>query len=282
MKPYFLIPILCLCAPISLAWNSIGHRVIAQIAYDNLTSAVKAKVDSITKEQFYFQNPDTRFLKAATWPDELKSTTHQYDTWHYINLPDVYDGVNPPPIDPQNVVFEINQQEQALKNRETLSPRQQAKDLSFLIHFIGDIHQPLHCIDRFSKNFPAPRGDEGGNLYPIQSGIANNLHALWDSGVGLFYFSHQQYRHYLKGVPSQAEQLEAEYPPAYFAQKLLIHSPQAWAQESFDLAKANAYTLPENNSPNGDYVRIGQQISAEQAALAGYRLANVLNGIFSG
>src|SRR3990167_11141866 len=80
------------------AWNAGGHQVVAQVAYDNLTPAVKAKIDTILKVNFDSHYDDDRFLLAATWPDRIKSQTKKYNAWHYINLPIVQDGVQPLPL----------------------------------------------------------------------------------------------------------------------------------------------------------------------------------------
>lgn len=271
-----IILVLFLLPSILFAWNSNGHRVIAQIAYDQLTPTAKKQIDAIIAKKFHAHYADDRFLLAATWPDQIKHSTSQYNAWHYINLPDVYDDITPPPLNPQNAVWAIDQSEQILKDDHTPS-KKAAQYLSFLIHFVGDIHQPLHSICRYSHIFPPPAGDEGGNYYFIQAHYASNLHSLWDMGLGVFH-SAKPFSYYK--VVWMAKQLEEQYPPSFFQQRLLIDSSEQWAKESFDLAKTAAYTTPKNDVPTTQYMTNGAQIASEQAALAGYRLANVLNQIF--
>ena len=262
------------------AWNAGGHEVIAQIAYDNLTPAVRQKVNHILKARFISKYNDGRFLFAATWPDRIKNKTKKYNAWHYIGLPIVKDDVMPPPLNKRNVVWAIEHSERIVTHKND-ALKKRAKYLSFLIHFVGDIHQPLHCATLYSKKFPPPQGDLGGNKYFIKSNIANNLHAYWDRGLGLlinrrggnylnYYQVNQRANHWMKA-----------FPKSFFAKKLQVKNPAEWAQESHALAKQYAYAMPENTAPMPAYISNGKRVVKEQVVLAGYRLADVLNRTFS-
>lgn len=258
------------------AWNSAGHRVIAQIAYDQLTPHTKKAVDALTEVMFHSPYPDARFLRAATWPDQIKSKTKQYNAWHFIDLPIVKDGETAPPLDPKNVVWAIEHAEKVVGDT-AINPHERALYLSFLIHFVGDIHQPLHCATLYDKQFPSPRGDEGGNLYDIHSPIADHLHPFWDAGLGLFYSAPDQYRFRYNQVEIIAQQWMQAYPPASFGERVNVTSPMMWANESHAIAVNVVYDVPVNAAPSPAYVQAGQVIVQKQAVLAGDRLAAVLN-----
>src|SRR5258708_2658938 len=78
------------------AWDCAAHRIIGQIAYDQLPPTAKNKIDTLTAVMFHSQYPESRFLRAATWPDRIKNQTTQYNAWHFIDLPYVKDSVTPP------------------------------------------------------------------------------------------------------------------------------------------------------------------------------------------
>lgn len=261
-----------------LAWNSTGHRIIAQIAYDQLTPPAKQKIDTLTAVMFHSKYPEDRFLRASTWPDQIKSKTTQYNSWHYINLPYIKNNIKAAPINSENVVWAIAHAEKIISDEKNNNARR-AKYLSFLIHFIGDIHQPLHCTTLYSIYFP--QGDRGGNDYPINSPIAKNLHQFWDRGAGLFYSAPHDYQFHYFQVEKIATTWMSEYPKTFFAKQLQISSPMQWAQESHQIAVTFVYTLSMNAAPSQAYIQQGQTIAREQSVLAGDRLATVLNQLFS-
>lgn len=262
----------------TLAWDCAGHRVIGQIAYDQLTPAVKNKIDALTAVMFHSPYPNARFLRASTWPDQIKSQTTQYNAWHFIDLPYVKDDdVKPPTSNVDNVVWAIAHAEKIVSDMSQ-SPARRAKYLSFLIHFIGDIHQPLHCTTLYSKQFP--EGDRGGNLYLIDSPIAKNLHQFWDEGLGLFYSPPHLYAFKYNQVEAIAKKWMTQYPRTFFAKQLSVQSPEQWALESHHMATTFVYTLPMNTAPSQEYIQQGKIIVREQSVLAGDRIADVLNRIF--
>lgn len=263
-----------------LAWNAAGHEIVAQIAYDRLKPIAKERIDALTQLKSHNRYADDRFLRMATWPDWVKRKTKRYNAWHYIGLPLMSDGLAPVKPSRINVVWAIKNAIQVLKSKQA-KPKTRAKYLSFLIHFVGDIHQPMHAITHYSQRFPPPQGDRGGNSVPIQSAFANNLHAFWDAGLGVLH-SHrtgQYFRYY--HVVQCANDWTREYPPRFFGSRYLIKSPQKWAQMSHVLAIKYAYTLPKSGVPTRQYKSQGQAIVKQQIVLAGYRLARILNQIFA-
>ena len=267
--------LLC-CYPVWVfAWNDTGHMLVADIAYRHLQPQVQRRVDSLVAELVpYYPYSSHSLARAATWADHIKGDVKAYNSWHYINQS--VDGKSSIPSAKQNVVWAIEQSEQVLTKKKA-NRLQQAIFLRLLIHFVGDVHQPLHCASLYNEQFP--HGDRGGNAYTIKSAHDNNLHSLWDAGVGLFYApdGRRLSRHARDAL---AKQIEQAYPLATFAQVMQENnSAAAWAAESLAIAKNVAYQTPLGQEPSQVYITQGQEITKRQIALAGYRLAGMLNHI---
>ncbi|MDP1574701.1 MAG: S1/P1 nuclease [Coxiellaceae bacterium] len=264
----------------AFAWGNVGHRLVAQIAYDELTPQAKAKIDNLTAVYFHSPYPEARFLRAATWPDTIRKKAPGYNAWHYSDAPFVKDNIRPPMQNSENVAWAIVRAEHIISDPKS-TQAERATNLSFLIHFVGDIHQPLHCVSLYSNQFP--EGDRGGNLYRIQSVSVDNLHGYWDQGLGLLYSApHAPYLFRYQQIQVLAKQWMARYPRAFFGPRLTEKSTNSWAKEGYNLSTTFAYTIPQNAAPNDRYVQEGQAIVRAQIVLAGYRLADILNVIFSG
>lgn len=268
------------------AWNNVGHEVIAQLAYNQLSATEKQKIDIILKTQFNNKNPNSRFLSAAVWPDEIKDDPqyHYANAWHYIYLPlKIVDGkpqaMQASSQDAQpNVVSAIQDIETRLQDK-SLPRKMQAMYLSFLIHLVGDIHQPLNCATLISKqhHFMVPAGDKGGRNYTIQTAIANNLHTYWNAGLGLLYPSNNNYFNddkIIQLVNSWAQETRNDLS---IWKAIKNHpKPSQWAQESYQLGVQYAYAIPYGDKPTKQYISTGHQIVRKQIILAGNRLAFIL------
>jgi hypothetical protein len=167
------------------AWDGCGHEMVATIAYEQLPADVKAKVDKV-----FADDPRGRkFVDAANWPDDIKQgqrndapAAHLNKPWHYVDIPyhayqseieDVLTNrgvtVNPRREKSANVVTAITYYANYLKTARGTN-RSRADALSFLIHFVGDVHQPLHCVtveDTLPNYTPPEKGDLGGNGFGI-------------------------------------------------------------------------------------------------------------------
>lgn len=131
------------------------------------------------------------FVECATFADAIKKDGFaDQSSWHYVNTPLVEDSFAasvPPPV-LINVTWAIEEMVDSLK--QVTSNKDKYPDINYelaesfnlrlLIHYVGDIHQPLHAVTRFDSTFE--HGDEGGNYFSIEGvdGI-RNLHMLWDS-----------------------------------------------------------------------------------------------------
>ena len=300
------------------AWNSTGHQVIAEIAWRNLTPAARAKVLALLKEHPHFarrlDSPEPNsepvdyalrvFQRAATWPDMMRSARadekeYHHSAWHYVDFPIIPEGTDrekltlPPTSDklepgkpPENILQALEWSQQRLKNPDAPAA-EKAVALAWLEHLVGDIHQPCHAVGLFSKDYPA--GDRGGNLFMVKyHGNVTNLHTFWDDLLG-GYMS-------FKLIDAVTDKVVEEHPRPSLEKELAVTKPTDWAAESFALARDVVYgggklkgvtrdastadkgaTTPD--LPEG-YDKTARDAAHLRVALAGYRLANLLNAIF--
>jgi hypothetical protein len=136
--------------------------------------------------------------------------------------------------------------------------------LRWLVHVVGDVHQPLHTTQRFSDQFPT--GDQGGNLCLINR-TERNLHALWDQGGGVYSrldFDHPPTAAQFALIHKQAADLRAAWPRAHFPNSTVdVNNFRQWINESYALAVAVAY---QNGS-----LRLQRLAAARRRVLAGGR-----------
>jgi len=293
-KILLLLLALHLLAPLK-AWWDPGHMVVALIAYMQLDEKTKAEVDRLTKVLQRDYPQVNHFAITGCWPDDLKEMgVRTYDTWHYTNIPYNPEGLDVPPNPEVNVVWAIDQMRRVLRS-DKAADVDKARHLAFLVHFVGDIHQPLHSTTMYTLE--QPRGNRGGNDFRL-SGKWRNLHMLWDDGCGLTS-PYNNIRPYGKPKqplrPSEIEQLYdfaraliEEYPPAKLP-GLDDLQAETWAMESHNLAVQHAYgglqedsggrkrSLRPGEAPSDLYLERGQEVVEAQLCRAGYRLGALLN-----
>ena len=259
----------------SYAWNATGHMIVADIAYQNLTSAARAKVDNLVG-QLNQEYPDMKlYANIAYWPDSIRSQRIETFThWHYIDNAFTNDGSELKNlVDTDNAVWAVNTIQQVVENNSA-NVFDRARFLSFLTHIVGDLHQPLHTASLISATHQ--NGDKGGNSYFIRyNNDKINLHKLWDSGVGAFNDTT------VEKAASLANRISATYPKAYFGDRVKVVKPDEWAKEGMEVAKQSAYNTPENQYPRDEYFSNGKKVAEQQVALAGYRLAELLNQLLT-
>lgn len=257
---------------VAFSWNTLTHKVIANIAYQNLTPSVKEKVDNLVG-YFHQQYPEMgTFLDIAYWPDALRSQKIEtYTHWHYINTAFSKDDTPLKNlIERDNAVWAINSIEPAVKNVHA-NVNERVRFLAFLVHIVGDLHQPLHTVSYISV--VTPDGDKGGNSYFVRyKNQRINLHTLWDKGVDAFAGDNSQ-----EHVNALTTLITSTYPKSYFGNRINYLKPEDWIQEGLWNAKEYAYTVAMEQVITAQYVELAQRISKQEAALAGYRIAKILN-----
>lgn len=258
------------------AWDSNGHKLVAEIAYENLTpNAKKAVLQLLQTPPPGYSHP-LSFSNSAAWADWIRPNASQYDTSHYINLPYCGSGVclNQKSASP-NIVTAIELDTAILQNKEA-DAITQGQALRFYLHWLGDIHQPMHTISYYSSTFP--QGDAGGNRYLLQDNLYPNLHAFWDGGCGLWP---QNISLNKREVRTLAKEWQALYPPQKFTDALADNDPLNWAQDSHLLAIKYAYEAAPQHYLNLKTQKNAQIICQKQIILAGYRLAQNLNAWYA-
>lgn len=255
----------------------MGHRVIGTIAYEHLNTETKNQIHAILAGLIDEDSPEQRFIEATVWADQIKQAgNHDFNTWHYISEPYAKDDVPTSPALADNILSALSKSLDVL-NDPNQSQRVKAVYLAFLIHFVADAHQPLHAINYFSAT--TPTGDRGGNLYLIDD-VTENLHRLWDQGLGLFgaYRIKNNLNYYQ--ASDLAKVIQMHYPSSDFSLASDDLNPSSWVEESYFIARDFVYNIERGGNPHSDYITSGQIIVAQRVALAGYRLANVLNGLY--
>jgi hypothetical protein len=264
----------------------------AQIAFDRLNPNAKAQAKmllAIPINPAAVSAKSKDFVSASHWADDLRSIP-AFDflkPLHFIGKAFSTDGTPLPPIRVPNIVTALRDNVKVLKTSTDQNARAQA--LRLIIHFVGDIHQPLHCTDRVSGALPA--GDQGGNLVTIKITDANgnlrptNLHSYWDGGLESFPKGGpppQWLPPALNKIPPAAALARNANPPNDPAIKL--NDPfnyPAWANESFSLAKSVVHPGISNGmEPSAAYKSNGVKIARQRVAWGGYRLAALLNSIW--
>jgi hypothetical protein len=283
------------------AWDYTGHMIVDQIAYAQTKPEVREKIAALLPllETKYNGHMPYNFVTAGAYMDDLRAEkNYPYGPWHYIDAPYTPDGsgyVEPPP---PNVLSAIAQSEDVIKNAQS-TDAQKAEAVAMIMHFVGDTHQPLHCVDW---------NDKGGNGYfiagvpftDISKKRPANLHAFWDKAyrfdvkdgkvVELFFGLWTTERPAAPGegvIEKQAEKIMAEFPPESLAKLVAIDDTHAWAKESYVLACKSAYPPGPHPGDNEvitlspEYVHASHEIADQRVALAGYRLAKLLNKLFA-
>jgi hypothetical protein len=278
--------------------------MVAAIAYDHLRPAVKTRVaqllalnkyptkgrDNVSAEE----HAKAVFMMAATTPDAIKNghpeyindgedptkspasslntgfdDMHMHKYWHYVDIPFSTDGT--PLVQPPTV----NARERIGVFRRTIASADapdalKAYDLVWLLHLVGDIHQPLHATSRFTKAGDPKNGDIGGNAIKLCAApCRDELHAFWDDLLG-------------KNETVSAAIKAVAILPTPKAKQAAISDEAVWADESFHSAEKWVYARPigPSNGPftlTDKYRTDALKEAQGRVALAGVRLANLLN-----
>ncbi len=256
-----------ICLPVSSSWGWIdtGHKVVALIAWEDLTPKTKAAVTELLKQHPRYEKdlqadaeegatPDEiarhAFAVAATWPDKVRMQEHpmhaeyNHPAWHFIDIPyTVGNATTQPestkqqPAGPHNIVEAMNQAETELKDTSAPASKRSI-DLCWIEHLAGDIHQPLHTASLISSRFP--KGDQGGNSelvlkeapYPDSRA---NLHFLWDSLPGDFRSEE------LDQFEANGLRADPKLSRGQMKDLLAVTDFMGWAKESHQLAVDDAY-----------------------------------------
>lgn len=265
------------------AWGGLGHRTIGAIAERLLRPAARVAVAELLSDDLdKFGAPSGRSTLEAVsdWADEISATPAARPRWHYDDAP-VCDSAPKARYCPE---AQCNTEQ--LKRLVTVvgdthaARRERNEALKWVVHLVGDIHQPLHAADN---------GDRGGNLVTVAlAGVRTrgreSLHRAWDNE--LVEQALQADRRSRAPADIGALALEAKRLAGRAGQG----TPEGWALESNELARTAAYHYPEfvcGGVPSHivlldrDYQARSATIVRERLLLAGARLAGVLNAVLA-
>ena len=255
----FLALALALCTLPAAAWGPLGHRLVAALAWDELDPAARAEITSLLAGE-----PDPTLPGIATWADELRANDpdlgRRSAPWHYVNLGEMgcdYDAALA--CKGGNCVVEAIRAQTAILGDRSRPRAERLQALKFVVHFVGDIHQPMHAGNA---------ADRGGNDVQVnwpdgsRDGKGGNLHSLWDSGLfNAAGLSESAWLARLRGM-ELAVPVEAE--------------PAQWAEQSCAVATAVG-VYPPRSKLGTDYLQAWRPVAEAQVRRGGSRLAMRLN-----
>jgi len=305
----------------AMGWGDTGHQVVALRAWRLLSPSERHWAVELLKHHPRY---DKEFAKAvppgasdeermlwafeygAIWPDYIwpvRATEpaffakYQHSSWHSINEPLFLDATNPPAIPTPHPAtnastFSIKE---ALPNairqltNKNLSAEDRAVALCWVIHLVGDLHQPCHSTTLFSRRFTGPEGDHVATKLSVETPTGQNatMHHLWDDGLGT--------TNDLSTLTRIVQELEKD-PVLQSSQLNELRDGStvtSWIAESHDCAVRYVYTpevraaiAEQEAAPKAkfkpvplseSYLATMRQVCQRRGALAGYRLAKIIH-----
>ncbi len=254
-----IVPVLVLlfAAP-CFGWGRDGHKIISEIATHRLTPEAKVEVRALLGDQ--------SLVDVCTWADEIRSDPayRWASPLHYANVEPGDDSFDLERHCPEHgcVVSAIIKYTEVLGDREA-SSADRTEALKFLVHFVEDIHQPMHV---------SHARDRGGNDIKVEFfHDRTNLHRVWDSAL---------IRHTKKPWTTYAAELQATLTPEQATEWEKATSPVDWATETYELAVTCAYEVPADGQLGQAYFERCIPIAEKRLTMAGVRLAHLLNTVF--
>lgn len=308
----------------SQAWWDVGHKLVAAVATAKMKNAhsieqvhnVLSYLDSLYNDEAtewemgnYQAEGTSRpkqesstLVQAATWPDVTKSfyNIQAFSGWHYVDLK----------YDPDNLGCDVGADVDAKSQMLTLSKeipdkykgRQTAHwyahfALNFLVHMIGDVHQPFHAVARCIMHEGAPAGDLGGNrwYFTTPANESTQIHAWWDSGQTLWG---NEFQAETEAKDPEYKEIAADLIAKYPLEKLaemgyytdtsreenrtrMEESIDSWLNESYVLGVESYEHAPLNGVMDQAYADEAHLIAESRVVMGGLRLAAVLDGLFA-
>lgn len=270
-----VISLLCatLCVPQAVAFGAFAHRLSAQIAEEQLKPATKREI-----AQLLAYAPRPSLVELSTWPDELrdgpdpapelKQLAQISSRWHYMNLPQGGCDLPLTEVCPEGQCLGSKLKEQiALLADKKLDRKQRGQALAFVVHMVGDLHQPLHL------GFAVDKGGSTAqiSLPPALSDVRSqregaNLHALWDSYIYLDPVTRRPNPEPILALRSAPE----------LRRQARSYGVEHVVRESCELVQAKDF-YPARPKITQEYLQQKRPLARTRVVLAGLRLAHVLN-----
>ena len=254
---------LAVAAP-ALAWGPEGHSIVAEIAQRHLTPAAAQKVRDILGD-------NASLASISSWVDDHRALHPDTSRWHFVDIPldaQDYDEARDcaPSSEGDCVLHALDRNLEALTSAAS-TPRQRSQALKFVVHFAGDLNQPLHTVKELQGYnqmevcyFSSPAKNDC---------VATNLHTVWDVGLirSIFY-----------GWGAYVDYLENDWIPGQDSAALVAGAPVDWALEAHKAAREIAVAgVNMNDRLGADYLATVRPALDRQLAVGGLRLAAILN-----
>lgn len=297
------------CTASTFAWDETGHKITAYIAWQRMTPEVRDRVFKILMSApedsdigaLYMSNNSRSleskrrefFMLMATWPDiirdksfETRFKKYANGNWHYKDTFWTWKDGKAILLEDNGesglAIQKLNDFNQVI--RSTASDSDKAIAIAWLEHLVGDIHQPLHASGKVTDS--NPKGDQGGNLFLLTPkgtprDKQENLHWFWDSIVGRYQPNSKDQcdSDYLEPI---ADEIIKLYPYDKLKDRLNDDKFDVWAKESLDIAMTDLYKdLRFFETPSDKYKKKAFEIAQLRLALAGYRMGDLFNEVFS-
>ncbi|RWG83513.1 S1/P1 nuclease [Mesorhizobium sp.] len=286
----------------ALAWGQEGHAVIAEIAQHRLSKDAYEVIEQLLRSHLKLEPPATVSLASvASWADDYRAENHkETSNWHFVDIPlasrpgDATAGTTA--YDPARdckddaafgfcLMKALPAQEKILADPKK-SDEERWMALAFVIHLVGDLSQPLHCVERLDGS----QGDQGGNTLTVTFNVSRpkpdgstyrdltTFHAVWDSSLILFKYY---------GWGKVALDLETDVIASLAPMPAADQTPQKWLAACHEAAEDAYRALPKGTSIKADnphavildqaYFDKFSPLAVKQLALGGLHLAAVLN-----
>lgn len=310
VRSVLICAVMLMLASFTFAWNDVGHKLTAFIAWQQMTPAAREAVIKILRAgpedsnipAYFMYGPEPEearkleyFMLMATWADIVRERAldarfkkYHKSNWHYDDtfwkqvgdkaeiLPNAEEG--------GVAIDRLIDFDKVLRN-PSATDKDKAVAIAWIEHLIGDIHQPLHTSGRVTDR--EPKGDQGANLFLLTpEGTPrekqSNLHWYWDSIIDRAAP--------LKGDACEKDYLESlgkkimkKYPVSSLSSAIRLGEFDEWRKESFALNPTDVFTpdLVRFQMPSEKYKKHAFNVAERQIALAGYRMGQMLNQIFA-
>lgn len=247
---------------LAFAWDSLGHRLVGELAERRLSLASRVQVHWLLAGE-----PEPGLAGVATWPDAIrKQPAYRWTApLHYVNIRDAacrFEAGRD--CRKGECVVSAIERYAARLSDTSLRRAERAEALKYLVHFVGDIHQPLHS---------GRRADEGGNKFQISLRSRDslpqgtNLHSIWD--------------HFLLASArldevDYVQRLQARMPPMLGDTNAPVPAPRHWAEESCALTDRDGFYPPRPGKLPAHYLERMRPLAEARLLLAAQRLASVI------
>lgn len=307
-RAFFAIVFVTFTASAVPAWDDVGHKITSYIAWQRMSPAARDRVHKILMAApedsdiatFYLAGSRAEslrkmdhFVLMAYWADivrdrnfPVRSRNYHRSNWHYYDR--FWKNVNgqieyiPDPEDGGQALNKLNDFDALI--RGSASDAEKAVAIAWMMHLIGDLHQPLHTSARVTDL--EPKGDQGGNLFQLTPqgtprDQQENLHWFWDSII-VRNIPNKDNECDAEFISERAEKLMREYPFSKVESRLAPGKYADWASESLALAQKDVFSpdLKRFETPSQNYKKKALKVAEERLALAGYRMGTLFERVF--